>query len=221
MNIILLGAQASGKGTQASLLAQILGIPHISSGDLFREEIDEHTAPGLKIQDFLDSGELVPDELAVSMILRRLQQPDCQRGVLLDGFPRTLAQAQALDLGLYTQRKKIDTVIYLDVDRKELYRRLAGRYICKAHQHIYNLSTCPPKVAGVCDIDGSALYQRSDDQGEAVNARLDTFFTQTIRLLDYYGEQDKILRVNGNQTIEQVHQSIIASLRSQTSLSPV
>lgn len=214
MNIILLGAQASGKGTQAQLLSQIFGIPHISSGDLFREEIDGQTATGRKVQGYIERGELVPDELTVAMVLRRLQQPDCQRGMLLDGFPRTLAQAQALDRGLYLREEKIDTVIYLDVEREELYRRMAGRYICKAHQHIYNLHSCPPARAGICDLDGSELYQRSDDQGEAVNARLDTFFILTVHLLDYYGAQGKIESVNGNQTIEQVHQVIIARLRS-------
>lgn len=214
MDVILLGAQASGKGTQAELLTQMLGIPHISSGDLFREEIGQHTARGRKVQRYIDRGELVPDDLTVAMVLIRLQQSDCSRGGLLDGFPRTLEQAQALDQGLYTLGRKIDVGIYLDVDREELYRRLAGRYICKAHQHIYNIHSCPPEVAGICDLDGSELYQRSDDQGEAVRARLDTFFTRTVRLLDYYGAQGKMARINGNQAIEQVHQAIVDCLRA-------
>jgi adenylate kinase len=213
MDIILLGAQASGKGTQAELLTKELGIPHISSGDLFREEIDQQTATGRQVQRSIERGELVPDDLTVALILRRLQCSDCLRGVLMDGFPRTLAQAQALDQGLHARGRQIDAVICLDVEREELYRRIAGRFICKAHQHIYNMHSCPPKRVGICDLDGSELYQRSDDQGEAVRARLDTFFTQTIRLLDYYGAQGKIARVNGDQAIEKVHQAILNGLR--------
>lgn len=213
MDIILLGAQASGKGTQAELLAQKLGIPHISSGDLFREEIAQQAAPGRQIQGYIARGELVPDDLTVAMMLSRFQRSDCQRGVLMDGFPRTLAQAQAFDQGMDVRGRQVDAVIYLDVGREELYRRIAGRFICKAHQHIYNMHSCPPKRTGICDLDGSKLYQRSDDQGEAVRSRLDTFFAQTIRLLDYYGAQGKMARVNGDQAIEKVHQAIIACLR--------
>lgn len=213
MDIILLGAQASGKGTQAELLTKRLGVPHISSGDLFRKEIDQQTAIGRQIQRFIEQGELVPDDLTVALVLHRLQCSDCQRGVLMDGFPRTLAQAQAFDQGLQARGRQIDAVISLDVERAELYRRIAGRFICKAHQHIYNMHSCPPKRAGICDLDGSELYQRSDDQGEAVRARLDTFFSQTIRLFDYYGAQGKLARVNGDQAIENVHQAILAGLR--------
>ncbi len=213
MDIILLGAQASGKGTQAELLVQKLGIPHISSGDLFRAEIDRQTASGRQLQGYIDRGELVPDNLTVAMIVRRLQRPDCQSGVLLDGFPRTLAQAQAFDRGMYVRGRQVDAVIYLDVEREKLYQRIAGRFICKAHQHIYNVHSSPPERAGICDLDGSELYQRSDDQGEAVRSRLDTFFTLTICLLDYYGAQGKLVSVNGDQAIEKVHQAIIACLR--------
>ena len=131
----------------------------------------------------------------------------------MDGFPRTLTQAQAFDEGLHTQGRQIDTVIYLDIGCEELYRRIVGRFICKAHQHIYNVRSHPPRVAGICDLDNSELYQRSDDQGEAVRSRLDTFFTQTIHLLDYYRSQKKAVKVNGDQTIEKVHQDIIDCLR--------
>lgn len=213
MEIILIGAQGSGKGTQAGMLARALGIPHISSGDLFRKEIEEQTAIGLEASKYMDRGELVPDDLTVEMMLRRLQQPDCQPGALLDGFPRTIAQAKALDKRLGALGKQISTVVYLSVPRKELLQRLSGRYICRANQHVYNINTRPPRVAGICDLDGSELYQRSDDVGAAVERRLDIFFNQTIRLLDYYSKQGKVIEVNGNQEIEQVHRALVDGVR--------
>jgi adenylate kinase len=215
VNIILIGAQGSGKGTQAERLAQSLHIRHVASGDLFRKEIGEGTTLGKKAKEYIDRGELVPDDITVAMVLARINKSDCASGVVLDGFPRTVAQACALDEGLKASNKAkaIDGAVYLDVPREELVARLSGRYICRAHQHVYNINTHPPKVAGVCDIDGSELYQRSDDQGEAVQKRLDIFFHETIRLLDYYQEQRKLLRVNGNQSIEQVTQNILADLR--------
>lgn len=217
MNIILIGAQGSGKGTQAEMLAQAFGIPHVASGDLFRKEIEEGTEIGRKASTYIDRGELVPDDLTVAMILHRLQQPDCIPGVLMDGFPRTIAQAEALDEGLRVVGKQLDTVVYLQVPREELLKRLSGRYICKAHQHVYNIYSRPPRVAGVCDQDGSELYQRSDDVGEAVARRLDIFFTQTIRLLDYYGKQGKVVEVDGNQGIVEVQQALVDAIRVQMS----
>ncbi len=215
MNIILIGAQGSGKGTQAEMLAQALGVPHISSGDLFRKEIEEKTETGLKASEYIDRGELVPDDLTVAMILNRLKQPDCEPGVLMDGFPRTITQAEALDQGLREVGKQINVVVYLTVPREELLKRLSGRYICKANQHVYNIYTRPPKVAGICDLDGSELYQRSDDVGEAVQRRLDIFFNQTIHLLDYYGNQEKVVEVNGSQGIAEVHQALVDAIRKR------
>jgi adenylate kinase len=212
--IILVGAQGSGKGTQAEMLSQALGVPHVASGDLFRKAFDEKTELGLKAKAYLDRGELVPDALTVAMVLGRLEEPDCSQGVLLDGFPRTVAQAQALDKGLQEVGKQIDLAIYLQVPREELLNRLSGRYICRANQHVYNINTRPPKVAGVCDIDGSELYQRSDDTGEAVQRRLDIFFNETIQLLDYYGNQQKLVDVDGNQGIDQVQQSLLDVIRN-------
>ncbi len=209
MYIILVGAQGSGKGPQAELLSQTLGVPHIASGDLFRKEIDGQTELGLKAKTYIDRGELVPDNLTVTMVVKRLEEPDCSHGVLLDGFPRTVAQAGVLDKGLQEVGKQIDLAIYLRVPREELLKRLSGRYICRANQHVYNINTYPPKVAGVCDIDGSELYQRSDDTGEAVQKRLDIFFNETIRLLDYYGKQNKLVEVDGNQNIDQVQQALL------------
>ena len=215
MYIILLGAQGSGKGTQAELLSQKLGVPHISSGDLFRKAIDEKTELGLKAKVYIDRGELVPDDLTVSMVVKRLEEPDCSQGVLFDGFPRTVSQAEVLDKGLQEVGKQIDLAIYLQVPREELLKRLSGRFICKANQHVYNIDFHPPKVAGICDIDGSELYQRSDDTGEAVQKRLDIFFNETIQLLDYYGKQKKLVEVDGNQDIDQVQKSLLEVIRSR------
>jgi adenylate kinase len=213
--IILLGAQGSGKGTQADLLSQTLGVPHIASGDLFRKAIDEKTELGVKAKAYIDRGELVPDELTVTMVVKRLEEPDCSQGVLFDGFPRTVAQAEVLDKGLQEVGKQIDLAIYLQVPRDELLKRLSGRYICKANQHVYNINTHPPKVAGVCDIDGSELYQRTDDTGEAVQKRLDIFFNETIRLLDYYGKQNELVEVDGNQDIDKVQQSLLNVIQTR------
>lgn len=209
MYIILIGAQGSGKGTQADLLSEALGIPHISSGDLFRKAQDEKTELGLKAKAYLDRGELVPDDITVAMVLSRLKEPNCAKGAILDGFPRTIAQAEALDKGLQDAGKQIDLAIYLEVPPEELLKRLSGRYICRANQHVYNIYTNPPKVPGVCDIDGSELYQRSDDMGEAVQRRLDIFFNETIHLLDYYEEQHKLATVKGDQNIEQVQAELL------------
>jgi adenylate kinase len=214
VNLILIGAQGSGKGTQADLLVGDLGVPHISSGDLFRQALAEQTELGLKVKGYLDRGELVPDDLTVAMVLDRLARPDAARGFILDGFPRTVAQEQALEEGLQKAGKQVDMALYLEVPREELLKRLSGRYICRANQHVYNINTNPPKVPGVCDIDGSPLYQRSDDTGEAVQRRLDIFFSETIRLLDYFRERGKLVTVNGNQSIEQVQQDLLEAIHS-------
>ena len=215
MDIILIGAQGSGKGTQAEMLAQELEVPHIASGNLFRQEIEEKTEIGLQAQSYIDRGELVPDDLTVAMVLNRLRQPDCSSGVLMDGFPRTIAQAEALDRGLSRLGRQINVVIYLNVPRGELLSRLSGRYICRANQHVYNIHTRPPRVPGVCDLDGSELYQRSDDRGEAVQKRLDIFFNETIHLLDYYGQANKLIEVNGNQDIDKVHEDILNAINAR------
>ncbi len=214
MNIILIGAQGSGKGTQAEMLADALHIQHVSSGDLFRQASEEGTEIGLKARKYLDRGELVPDDLTVKMVLSHISGPDCVRdGVLLDGFPRTITQSRALDEGLARTGRAIDCTFYLNVPQEILMHRLANRYICQAHQHVYNIETHPPKVPGICDLDGSELYQRSDDTGPAIQKRLDTFFKDTILLLDYYESQHKLIKVDGNQEIEQVHQSVLDALK--------
>jgi len=212
--IILVGAQGSGKGTQAEMLSQTLGIPHIASGDLFRKAIDEKTELGVKAKAYMDRGELVPDDLTVTMVINRLEEPDCSQGVLFDGFPRTVAQAEVLDKGLQEVGKHIDLAIYLQVPREELLKRLSGRYICRANQHVYNINTHPPKVVGICDIDGSELYQRTDDTGEAVQKRLDIFFNETIRLLDYYSSQHRLKEIDGNLDIDKVQQLLLDTIRN-------
>ncbi len=214
MNIILFGAQGSGKGTQADRLAEALGIPHVASGDLFRDAIKAESELGRKAKEYIDQGRLVPDDLTVKMVLDRIKEPDCAQGVLLDGFPRTIAQAHALDEGLEANGRHIDVAVYLNVPRDILLSRLSGRYICRAHQHVYNINTNPPKVAGKCDKDGSDLYQRADDTGDAVQKRLDIFFNETIRLLDYYRPQQKLSEVDGNQSIEQVQQDLVSAVRN-------
>jgi adenylate kinase len=214
MNILLIGAQGSGKGTQAAQLSLVLGVCHISSGDLFRKTLEEKTALSAKVKTYLDRGELVPDEITTAMVLERIAQPDCIPGILLDGFPRTIAQAKILDKGLHDVGQSLDRVMYLEVPRAELLKRLSGRYICRAHQHIYNVLSQPPKISGICDIDGSELYQRADDRGEAVQKRLDIFFNETIRLLDYYDRQQKLVTINGNQDIDKVHFDLLSAINS-------
>jgi len=214
VNIILFGAQGSGKGTQADRLADALAIPHVASGDLFRDAMKAESELGRKAKEYIDQGRLVPDDLTVKMVLDRIKEQDCAQGVLLDGFPRTIAQAHALDEGLEANGRHIDVAVYLNVPRDILLSRLSGRYICRAHQHVYNINTNPPKVAGKCDKDGSDLYQRADDSGDAVQKRLDIFFNETIRLLDYYRPQHKLSEVDGNQGIEQVQQDLVNAVRN-------
>jgi adenylate kinase len=209
VNIVLIGAQGSGKGTQARRLAQALRICYVASGDLFRKEIAEETELGVKARAFIDRGELVPNDITIPMVLRRVVEADCVGGVLLDGFPRTIAQAQALDEGLQNADRSVNCAVYLMVPREVLLHRLSGRYICRAQQHVYNVNTNPPKVAGRCDVDGSELYQRPDDRGEAVQKRLDIFFKETIQLIDYYQKQQKLKEVNGNQSIDEVHADLV------------
>jgi adenylate kinase len=210
MYIILIGAQGSGKGTQAELLAQTFDLQQVASGDLFRKAFEEQTDIGLAARRYVDRGELVPDELVVAMVLQRIGELDGTGGVLLDGFPRTVAQAEVLARALHDAGRRIDLAVYLDVPHAELLKRLSGRYICRASQHVYHATFRPPKVAGVCDLDGSELYQRSDDTGEAIQKRLAFFFGETIQVVDYYARQRKLGLVDGNQSIERVHRELVA-----------
>ena len=210
MDILLIGAPGAGKGTQAEKLSQHLALRHVASGDLFHKAFEEQTELGLKAQTYVDLGELVPDEITIPMVMRHMEEPESMQGVLLDGYPRTLAQAQELDAELQRVKRQIDLAIYLKVSRdQELLQRLAGRVFCQANQHVYHVTFRPPKVAGRCDLDGSSLYKRPDETGEAVRRRLVIFYNQTIQVLDYYKKQHKLREVDGNQSIDQVQMMLV------------
>jgi adenylate kinase len=218
VNIIMIGAQGSGKGTQAEALERALGLKPCASGDLLREHIALGTELGQLAKPYVERGDLVPDELVIGMILDSLRASQAEpgaRGLILDGFPRTIPQAEKLDAELAAAGQQIDKVISLEVPRELLYERLSGRWVCRAHGHVYNTKSNPPRVAGVCDIDGSELYQRSDDTPEKIERRLDIFFSETIRLLDYYARQGKLARINGARPISEVTRDMLATLGAQ------
>jgi adenylate kinase len=217
MHIIMLGAPGAGKGTQADILSQKMNLPHIASGDLFRQALEERTEVGLLAKSYMDKGELVPDEVAIKMILERIDQPDCASGCLLDGFPRTLHQAEVLDKAFKEQEKTIDKAIYIEVPNEELVKRLSGRRLCRVCQTPYHIISSPPKTTGKCDKCGGELYQRSDDKEETVKERLSIFFAQTIPILDYYKKQGKLIKVNGNLGIQEVAREIISALKAPMS----
>lgn len=212
MDILFVGPQGAGKGTQADILSEKRGIPHISSGDLLRAVIERQTKAGQQAKPYYDRGDLVPNSIMVEMFLQRLAEPDSRKGAILDGFPRTIAQARALDEALAPLHRAVDQVIYLKADQDVLVERLANRYICRQQQHPYNLITNPPKQPGICDIDGSPLYQRSDDTEEAVRRRLKIFFDETIKLLDYYGAKGKVREIDAEQPIPAVTAAILRAL---------
>ena len=217
MDILLIGAPGAGKGTQAEKLTRLLGLKHIASGDLFRKAYEEQTELGLKAQRYVDLGELVPDDITIPMVIRHIEEPESMNGVLLDGFPRTLVQAQALDEELQRFNRKLDLVIYLKVSRGELLQRLGGRFFCQANQHVYHVKYHPPKVSGICDLDGSKLYQRPDDAGEAMRRRLVIYFNETIQVLEYYSQHQKLREIDGNQNIDQVQKALLAEINAYTS----
>jgi len=208
--IIFLGAPGAGKGTQAAALAQELNLVHIASGDLFRQAIEQETGLGIQAKSYMERGELVPDELTTKMVLERMSAPDCETGAILDGFPRTLAQAEALDKALAQQAKAIDRVIYIKVSEKELQGRLSGRWICRNCQSPYHTVNSPPKVWGKCDKCGGELYQRPDDTVEAVKKRLQVYFAQTAPLVDYYTAAGKLIEVDGEGDIDEVRRRMAA-----------
>jgi adenylate kinase len=197
--LILLGPPGAGKGTQAALVSQQAGVAHVATGDLFRENIRNQTELGLQAKAFVDKGALVPDELTVRMLLDRLDRPDTQKGVLLDGFPRTVDQARALDDALKQRGQAVDQVLYINVGEEEVVRRLAGRWTCRQCGAVYHQVFSPPKEAGKCDQCGGELYQRDDDKPETVRNRLGVYTQQTAPLIDYYKGQGKLLEVNGEQ----------------------
>jgi len=209
MRIVLLGPPGAGKGTQASSLAIELGVPHVASGDLFRDAVRQGTALGLKAKHYMDRGELVPDDLTTAMVLERLEQPDAANGVILDGFPRTHAQATSLDRELHGIGQQIDLVLNLEVPDDVLISRLSGRWICRQCQRAYHEVFNPPTKPGVCDACGGDLYQREDDRRETAVRRLEVYERQTAPLIDYYRERSLLREVNGDQTVEEVRKALV------------
>jgi adenylate kinase len=217
MYIIMLGAPGAGKGTQADILSQELNLPHIASGDLFRQALEKRTEVGLLAKSYMDKGELVPDEITIKMILERISQADCASGCLFDGFPRTLQQAKTLDKAFEEQGRTIDKAVYIEVPNEELVKRLSGRWLCRSCQTPYHITNSPPKTPGKCDRCGGELYQRPDDKEETVKERLNVFLAQTVPILDYYRKQGKLVRVDGNRGMEGVARGIVSALRAPMS----
>jgi adenylate kinase len=212
--IVLLGPPGAGKGTQAEIISQKLSIPHISSGDLFRENLKNDTELGKQARVFMDSGKLVPDEITISMVADRLSRQDCKLGALLDGFPRTPFQARELDKILKANGNTISCVPYIMVSDRDLLERLTGRWTCKAAGHIYHEKFNPPKNPDFCDIDGSPLYQRDDDKKETIEKRLAVFHDQTAPLIEYYREKNLLVEVDGTQPIEKVSEALLKTVRA-------
>jgi adenylate kinase len=212
MRLVLLGPPGAGKGTQASAIVEKYNIPHISTGDIFRANIKEGTALGQEAKAYMDKGLLVPDELVVSIVKDRLLKDDCTEGFLLDGFPRTVGQAEALDSELDKMGIKLDRVININADPEILIERAVGRRICRECGATYHVKYNPPKVEGVCDKDGGELYQRDDDTEETVTTRINVYMEQTEPLIDYYKNQGLLLDVDGTKTIEEVFVDITSGL---------
>jgi adenylate kinase len=211
--IILLGAPGAGKGTQAVTLAQELGLVHVATGDLFRQALEQQTELGLKAKAYMEKGVLVPDEITIQMVLERILAPDCAGGAILDGFPRNVNQARALDERLGQQSRAIDRVVYIKVAKEELISRLGGRWICRQCQAPYHEVNSPPKVAGKCDRCGGELYQRPDDTPETVEKRLEVYFKETAPLIDYYTRAGKLVEVAGEGDVAEVAGRIVAAVR--------
>lgn len=214
-HIILLGAPGAGKGTQAAMLSEMLAIPHVSSGDLFRDNLKRETALGLLAKSYMEKGELVPDDVTVAMVRDRLSQADCSaKGAILDGFPRTVEQAKALAEVLRQDSKKIDVVICIEVPDEVLVARLTGRWICRQCQAVYHTLYNPPKEAGKCDVCGGELYQRTDDQIGTVRNRLQVYFSQTMPLIDFYRAQGLLVPLDGHREIDQVKAGLLEAIQT-------
>jgi len=207
MNIVLLGSPGVGKGTYAKRISKIYNIPQISTGDMFREAIKNKTEIGLKAKEYMDKGELVPDDVTIGIVEERLKKDDCKNGFMLDGFPRTIAQAEALDKIIV-----IDKVLDFTASDEVIIDRLSGRRVCRNCGAIYHIRNIVPKVEGVCDNCGGELYQRDDDKPESVKKRLDVYKKQTEPLIDYYKEKEILADIDANKPIEQVDE-IIADVR--------
>jgi adenylate kinase len=211
--IVLLGPPGVGKGTQAKILSERSGLAHISSGDLFRENLKNQTELGKLAQSYMTKGELVPDDVTIAMIRERLGRPDCNSGAILDGFPRTPAQADALENMLNEFGGHVDVVPFITADEDILVERLSSRWTCRSGGHIFNEKFNPPRERGKCDFDGSELYQRDDDKAETVRRRIDVYLDQTSPLISYYRDHGKLVELDGMQSIEQVTDDLLSALK--------
>ena len=212
--IVLLGPPGVGKGTQAKILAKTKNLAHISSGDLFRENIKNQTELGKHAKSFIDRGELVPDDVTINMIRERLSRPDCEIGAILDGFPRNPAQAVALEKMLAEFNGQVKAVPYITAPETVLVERISGRWTCRINGHVYHQMFNPPKQACVCDLDGSDLYQREDDKVETVTKRIRVYLEQTIPLVEYYRKSGKLIEINGVQPVEQVSTDLCSAVKN-------
>ena len=212
--VVLLGAPGAGKGTQAAVVRDHLGLPHVATGDLFRAAVRSGSRLGLRVRRYMDAGQLVPDGITIDMLRERLERSDARAGAILDGFPRTAAQAAALDRLLTERGAAVDVALLIDVPADELVQRLAGRWICEAAGHVYHERTNPPLRPGVCDIDGSRLIQRADDQADTVRARLAGQLGALEAVVDHYRAAGVLRRVDGRLPIGEVSEATIAALQT-------
>ena len=207
--IVLLGPPGAGKGTQARRLSERLGLAHVSTGDLFRKHLKEQTRLGQLAQSYMNKGELVPDSVTIAMVQERLQAPDTVKGVIFDGFPRTVAQAEALDDLLAQLGGRVNLAVLIQVPEEVLVERLSGRRTCRAQGHIFHVKYNPPKVPGKCDFDGSELYQREDDKPETVRRRIQVYWEQTGPVVDYYRTRGLLVEIDGDQDMDAVTETLL------------
>jgi adenylate kinase len=211
--IVLLGPPGVGKGTQAEILAEKTGLPHISSGDLFRENMKNDTELGRRAKSYMDKGELVPDDVTIDMVRDRLSREDCSKGAILDGFPRTPPQADALQMMLADFHGGVNVVPFITAQPDVLIARASGRWTCRAEGHIYHELFNPPKAAGTCDVEGSELYQREDDKPETVARRISVYLEQTAPLVEHYRSKGKLVEVDGTESIDEVTAKLLAAIK--------
>jgi adenylate kinase len=214
--IVLLGPPGVGKGTQAKILSERTGLAHISSGDLFRENLKNQTELGKLAQTYMTKGELVPDDVTIAMVRDRLSRPDCKAGAILDGFPRTPAQADALEAMLNEFDGHVDAVPFVTAEDDVLVERLGSRWTCRENGHIFNEKSNPPKNDKLCDFDGSELYQRDDDKAETVKRRIEVYLDQTSPLISYYRDHGKLIEIDGTRSINEVTQDLLTAVSKRT-----